>query len=74
MTVGIWRPILLQRYDTRLADVYPKAAVSSNLTPSFTLDIELEGVHNGGLQLKVNMKDSNGKIIKEGVRKIENGM
>jgi beta-mannosidase len=66
MTVGPYRPIHLHTYNTRIADVYAKASVSSapKLSPSLEVTTALHGNRSDVAKMEVTLKASDGTKVR----------
>lgn len=65
LTAGLWKPVTLQSFDARIADVYAPVEVSPSLEQALVpVQIEIEG-NADTLALKVQLVDPQGNVVEE---------
>ncbi|KAL7409700.1 glycoside hydrolase family 2 protein [Mrakia frigida] len=67
MTVGVWKPVFIEHYMSRISDVRVDADVAENLSVSVEVTVAVEGEAAGAVV--VALKDPAGAVVKSGEAK-----
>ncbi|WVQ73105.1 hypothetical protein IAR50_002669 [Cryptococcus sp. DSM 104548] len=73
LTVGPWRPIVLEVYDYRIEDVRVETHLSSPSLKTATLRATVDVIGTNRLQLRFSLLDQNGVCVREERQPVEDG-